>query len=84
MQPGLTSLETLNRDDLGRDYRNKRTIGLHISAKNPSKMHLFETVAMETEKQLCIHYERLNFFFILWIISDVESVNILKLNSFSV
>ena len=35
-------------------------------------------------KQLCIHNERLNFFFILWIISDVESVNILKLNSFSV
>ena len=84
MQPGLPSLERMNRDGLGRDYRNKRTIGLHISAKNPSKMHLFETVAMETEKQLCIHYERLNFFFILWIISDVESVNILKLNSFSV
>ena len=49
MQPGLPSLEMLNRDGLGRDYRNKRTIGLHISAKNPSKMHLFETVAMETE-----------------------------------
>ena len=49
MQPGLSSLERTNRDGLGRDYRNKRTIGLHISAKNPSKMHLFETVAMETE-----------------------------------
>ena len=49
MQPGLLSLEILNRDSLGRDYRSKRTIGLHISAKNPSKMHLFETVAMETE-----------------------------------
>ena len=62
MQPGLTSLETLNRDGLGKDYGNKRTIGLRISAKKPSEMHLFETVAMETEKQLCIHYERLNFF----------------------
>ena len=49
MQPGLQSLETLNRDSLGRDYRNKRTIGLHISAKKPSKIYLFETVAMETE-----------------------------------
>lgn len=49
MQPGLTSLETLNRDGLGKDYGKKRTIGLHISAKNPSEMHLFETVAMETE-----------------------------------
>ena len=37
------------QDALGRDYRNKRTIGPHISAKNPFKMHLFETVAMETE-----------------------------------
>ena len=33
MQPGLTSLKTLNRDDLGRDYRNKRTIGLLIDCK---------------------------------------------------
>ena len=49
MQPGLQSLETLNRDSLERDYRNKGTIGLHISAKKPSKMHLFETIAMETE-----------------------------------
>ena len=49
MQPGLQTLETLYRDSFERDYRNKGTIGLHISAKNPSKMHLFKTVAMETE-----------------------------------
>ena len=76
-------METLNRDGLGRDYRNKRAIGLHISAKNPSKMHLFETVAMETKKTLYT-LPKIDLFFILWIISDVESVNILKLNSFSV
>ena len=72
------------RDGLGRDYRNKRTIGLNISAKNTSKMHLFETVAMETEKTTLYTLRKIELFFILWIISDVESVNIFKLNSFSV
>ena len=72
MQTGLTSLETLNRK--GREG---------TTGKNePSDF--ISVQKMETEKQLCIHYERLNFFFTLWIISDVESVNILKLNSFSV
>ena len=64
MQPGLTSLQTLNRDGLGKDYGNKRTIGLRISAKNPSEMHLFETVAMETEKTLHT-LRKIELFFIL-------------------
>ena len=46
-------------------------------------MHLFETVAMETENNFVYTTKDWTFFYILWIISDVESVNILKLNSSS-
>ena len=42
---------------LGRDYRNKRIIGLKKDSQETLKVHLFETVAMETDQQTCTRHK---------------------------
>lgn len=60
--PGLLKLWKYTQINLGKDCRNKRIIGLKKDPPETLKVHLFETVAMETDQKL-VHVIKIELFY---------------------